>query len=627
MRGEHLVDSPKDYQIINQRGSQIMAIHDTEIEVPEADEVVVVEPRISGRQKFRMLSRTVMNRLRFLAVLAGIGLFLGNWDTIKNHWDRWTHPRAAAVRQLTEGQEFFCPMDPQVTRSGYEPNGDVPNCPICGMPLSTRAKGQKEDLPPGVTGQVTLSPERVQMAGIKTVTIGYRPVSKQIKTVGFVTFDETGLSRIVSRVDGYVDKLYADKTYAMVHKGDPLAEIYSPELYSTARELVLSSKVPSEAELVASARRKLVLLGVSPEDIDRMITAGEASRDIVIRSPRTGHVIEKKIEAGASVEAKMTLFEVADLSTVWIEADVYENDAPFIHAGQEITAKVESYPNRVFKGRIALVHPHLEEATRTNRIRIRLDNPNHELRPGMYAEVTIDTPLETIDPYKSAALYSTVSPGERPGAALSYTSTSAADAHPQQPTADVTRGLFLTVPESAVIDTGEKKIVYVERAEGQYEGREVELGPRQDNFYPVLKGLSAGDKVAAAGSFLIDAETRLNPAAASTYFGATGGEQSGGTTAPAMQKPSGETMTDVRPKPFVSPSPEDLKNINQLPEEDRKLANAQGICPITGNPLGTMGVPVKITLRGKTVFVCCKNCIGKAKRDPDGTLKKLERKP
>jgi hypothetical protein len=192
--------------------------------------------------------------------------------------------------------------------------------------------------------------------------------------------------------------------------------------------------------------------------------------------------------------------------------------------------------------------------------------------------------------------------------------------------ADEKRALFLTVPESAVIDTGAKKIVYVERAEGQYEGREVELGPRQDSFYPVLKGLSAGDKVAAAGSFLIDAETRLNPAAASTYFGATGGEQSGGSPVPAVQKPRGDTMTDARPKPFVALSEEDLKNIEQLPEEDRKLAKAQGICPITGNPLGEMGVPVKITLRGKTVFVCCKSCVGKAKRDPDGTLRKLNSK-
>ena len=586
-----------------------MAIQDTELQEPEADDVIINEHEMTGRQKMWLVGMAILNRLRFLAILVGIGIFIVYWDSIKLHWDRWTHPRAAAVRELPEGQEFFCPMDPQVHESGYQPNGDVPNCPICGMPLSLHGKPGKEELPPGVTGRVTLSPDRVQMAGIRTVAIGYRPMVKKIKTVGYVTFDESGLSRIVSRVDGYVDKLYADKTYAMVRKGDPLAEIYSPDLYSTARELVLSSKEQGASDIAVSARRKLVLLGVDPADIDRMVAAGEPARDVVIRSPRTGHVIEKKIELGASVDAKMTLFEVADLSTVWIEADVYENDAPFLRAGQEISAKVESYPNRLFKGTVALVHPHLEEATRTNRVRIRFENPNHELRPGMYAEVRIDTPLETIEPYKTLAEKLRLTPTPSHGAAM--------------------RPAFLVVPESAVIDTGEKKIVYVERAEGQYEGREVELGPRQDDYYPVLKGLAEGDQVAAAGSFLVDAETRLNPAAASTYFGATGGPQSAaGIPTSNMQQPSHDNVaTRAGNKKNAAFSPEDLKNINQLPEEDRKPAIAQSICPVTGNPLGEMGVPVKITLRGKTVFLCCAGCIGKAKADPDGTLKKLDRKP
>ena len=566
-----------------------MAGQDSEVNKPASGEIIISAPELSSRQKIRLVGMAILNRLRFIAVLIGVLVFVGYWDTIKLHWDRWTHPRAAAVRQLPDGQEFFCPMDPQVTRNGYEPNGDVPNCPICGMPLSLHDKGGKEDLPPGVTGRVTLSPDRVQMAGIKTVPVEYRPMVKHIKTVGYVTFDESGLSRIVSRVDGYIDKLYADKSYAMVHKGEPLAEIYSPELYSTATQLVVSSKVQGEAEIAASARRKLVLLGVSPEDINRMVASGEASQRVTIRAPRTGHVIDKKIVVGASIEAKMTLFEVADLSTVWIEADVYENDAPFLHAGQEISAKVESYPNRIFKGTIALVHPHFEEATRTNRVRIRLDNPNHELRPGMFAEVTIDAQLETIEPYKSLAV----------------------------------KHEFLVVPESAVIDTGEKKIVYVERAEGQYEGREVELGPRQDEFYPVLKGVAEGDKVAAAGSFLVDAETRLNPAAASTYFGATGGQT---LAAPASSR---KVAADNRakPGPRAQPTAENLKNIDMLPnDEDRRQAKVQGICPITDRPLGWMGAPVKITLRGRSLFVCCKNCVGKAKADPEGTLKKLDQK-
>ena len=455
------------------------------------------EQQMTGRQKLWLIFLVITKRLRFLAILAGVGLFVGYWDTVKNHWDRWAHPRAAAVRELPEGQEFFCPMHPQVTRNGYESNGDVPICPICGMPLSLHDKGAKEELPPGVTGRVSLSPERIAMAGIKTATIGYRPMSRQTKTVGYVTYDESRMSRVVSRVEGYVEKLYVDKTFTVVRKGDALAEIYSPELYSTAKELILAKRSNVSPELAESARQKLLLLGVSEEEIAAITASREPPKRLVIRSPQSGYVIDKKIVRGASVEPKMTLLEIADLSSVWVEAEVYEKDLAFLSPGQKVAAKVDAWSEQTFRGVLAMIYPQVEAATRTNRVRVRLDNAGGDLRPGMFAEVTIDTPLETIEPYKSLAV----------------------------------KHEFLVVPESAVIDTGAKKIVYIERAEGQYEGHEVELGPRQDDFYPVLKGLAAGDRVAAAGSFLVDAETRLNPAAASIYFGASGGAAAGGSAA------------------------------------------------------------------------------------------------
>ena len=166
------------------------------------------------------------------------------------------------------------------------------------MPLSIRKKGEAAKLPPGVTGRVQLSPERIQLAGIQTVPVEYRPMAKQTKTVGYVTFDESRLSRIVSRVDGYVEKLYVDKTFTVVHKGDPLAEIYSPELYSTARELVVASRGGGVGDLAAAARSKLLLLGVSQQEIDAIAAAGKPSPRLVIRSPQTGYVVEKKIVRG-----------------------------------------------------------------------------------------------------------------------------------------------------------------------------------------------------------------------------------------------------------------------------------------------------------------------------------------
>ena len=141
------------------------------------------QPMTRG-QKFRLVGLVILKRVRFIAILAGVGLFIGYWDTVMNYWDKWTQGQSAASRELEPGHEFYCPMDPQVVRSTYEPNGDVPKCPICGMPLSQRKKGETAKLPAGITGRVQLSPERIQLAGVKTVAVQYRPATEQTKTVG-----------------------------------------------------------------------------------------------------------------------------------------------------------------------------------------------------------------------------------------------------------------------------------------------------------------------------------------------------------------------------------------------------------------------------------------------------------
>lgn len=590
-------------------------------------------PPMTGRQKLRLVGLVILKRVRFIAILAAVGLFIGYWETIENYWDKWTRPKAAAVRQLEPGQEFFCPMHPQVVRTTFEPNGDVPLCPICGMPLSVRKKGEAAKLPVGVTGRVQLTPERVQQAGIRTVPVQSRPVTRQTTTVGYVAFDESRLSKVVSRVMGYVERLYVDKTYATVREGEPLAELYSPELYSTAQEILLAARPGAPPSgLVASARQRLELFGVSPQEIDTILASGKPSPRLVIRSPQHGYVIEKKVVEGSSVEPGMTLLEVADLSAVWIEAEVYEKDIALLQPGQKIEATVEALPNRTFTGRLALIYPRVDVATRTNRVRFELPNPGHALRPGMFATVKINTPLEEIEPFKS--LVRSKAPIVLAG--------SAGGAHPGG-AEGLAENEFLVVPELAVVDTGTKKVVYVEVEPGLFEGREVELGPRVElvdgarrvDYYPVVKGLAAGQRVAAAGAFLIDAETRLNPAAASTYFGATGGSPSSGRTsqpAPSSPRPGDQTSRTEKDspvfaarKPGQSPelSKEELANIGQLPEADRPLALAQRVCPITGAALGSMGVPVKITLRGQPVFLCCKGCVGKAKREPEETLKKV----
>ena len=570
---------------------------------------VPVEKPLTRRQRAWLFTLVAFKRIRFIAVLLAVGLFIGYWDTVKNHWDKWTRPQAAASRALGPDQEFYCPMDPQVTREGYEPNGDIPKCPICGMPLSIHTKGEKVDLPEGITGRVQLTPERVHLAGIKTVSLVARPMNRQTQTVGTITYDESRLSRVVSRVDGYVEKLYVDTTFAYVHEGDKLAEIYSPTLYATAKELLLAARTKVVGDMEQSARKKLRLLGVSDEEIGGILSSGEPASRLVIRSPRTGYVVDKKVVVGASIEPNMTLLEVADLSTVWVEADVYEKDVPFLKAGETVETTVAAYPNRTFTGKVALVYPRMETATRTNRIRFELDNVGQALRPGMYATVTIHTPLE-------------------PAAASAETNRVALAGY----TSERPRGEYLVVPERAVVDTGKKKVVYVEREPGLFEGVEVELGPKSGDVFPVLNGLQPGDKVAAAGAFLIDAETRLNPAAAAMYFGATGAPKQDSRPPATMPSQRGASDNEPTDKPAdaqplrdrVTLSAEQRKNIEQLPDEaDRQAALAQRVCPVTEKPLGSMGVPVKVTLRAQAVFLCCKGCVGKAKRNPDEMLEKL----
>jgi Cu(I)/Ag(I) efflux system membrane fusion protein len=282
-------------------------------------------------------------------------------------------------------------------------------------------------------------------------------------------------------------------------------------------------------------------------------------------------VFEKRVVEGDRVEAGQTLFEVADLSTVWIEGELYEKDAVALEPGRTVEATVDAYPGRVFTGRVSLVHPHVETTTRTLRVRCEFENPQHELRPGMFATLQFQTPIVETEPFRSKlaadreliALASADVPesterdeaiaalqkvcpvtGDKLGsmgtpvrAVVDLRVVMLCCASCKEKLADrpayylarmsaVTDDGVLAVPERSVIDTGSQKIVYVEREPGVFDGVPVTLGPRAGAYYSVVDGVLAGDRVAAAGAFLVDAETRLNPSASAAYFGASGGPES-----------------------------------------------------------------------------------------------------
>jgi len=515
-------------------------------------------------QKFRMIVKVVELRLRFIALMAATGLVFGYWDTIWNYYEKWSRP-AAEQHAAASDTEFFCPMHPTVVQA--EPG----SCPICGMPLSKRKKGEKASLPPGVTARIALSPMRVSQAGVRTAEVGFRPLAETVTTVGSVVFDERRLARISSKSKGMarVERLFVNFTGTPVRQGEPLAELYSPELYQAIQETLLAQRHAAQPgrmqtsigraalgepdTLLRSAKEKLQLWGITAKQVDEILAKGKADFKLPILSPISGVVVRKNIVEGQYVAEGEAMFEVADLSHVWIQAQVYEDQISLVQVGQAVEATVEAYPGQVFKGKVAFKDPLLNPATRTLNVRYDLENPDGRIQPGMFATVTLRTPVSDLPAFKSRLAQS---PGARGLARKARLTVE------EQKTCLVTnlklgamgdpvpvdvegRHLWicceacegklkgqpakflaklepapqdsvLSVPESAVIDTGKKKIVFVEAEPGVFEGREVVLGPPSGELYPVLDGLAPGEKVAEAGAFLLDAETRLNAGAAPT---------------------------------------------------------------------------------------------------------------
>ncbi len=506
-------------------------------------------------EAIRFFVGAVEVRLRFIAVLVGIGLIISYWETLKTYWDRWTRPPVSQA-VLESGTEFYCPMHPQVVRDKLEPDGSVPKCPICGMPLSKRRKGESAPLPEGVVSRVQFSPYHIHAAGIRTVDVTVRPLVYRVRTVGYIAYDETKRARVVTRTGGYLEKLYVNETFQEVQENQRLAEIYSPELYAAIEELRIAER-NNQRLLADAARRKLWLLGVAENDIQQALRT-EGTYRLVLRAPRGGLVISKPILEGEAVQAGQMLLELADLSTVWIEADVFEQDVALVEVGQKVSVQVEAWPDETFPGEVALVYPQINEQTRTARVRFSMRNPDYRVRPGMYATVEIKIPIHESPRFRPLFAHSMSSESQEDEVSLvarqkvcpitgarlgSMGKPFRAEADHQvvylccagckskfqaDPAAAVARLRTLTeegvlaVPEEAVIDTGVQTLVYVEREPGLFEGVPVKLGPRAEGYYAVVEGLLPGDRVAATGAFLIDAETRLNPAAAAAYFGASG---------------------------------------------------------------------------------------------------------
>jgi Barrel-sandwich domain of CusB or HlyD membrane-fusion/Heavy metal binding domain len=378
--------------------------------------------------------RVVLVRLRLLAVPLAAFAVVVSWPLLRNYWDRLTTGKPAGAEAVSVDTEYFCPMCPGVL-------ADWPTrCPVCNMTLVRRKRGEAVPLPDGVVARMQLSPYRVQLAGIQTTPVGYRPLAREVTVVGI------------------------------------------------------------------------------------------AEREAV------------------------------DRKQVLVEAEVFEKDLGYLAEGRAAEATCEACPGRTFTGKVRDVQ--------VRRVRLEVEDPQQELRPGLLVTARVRAPVQEMEPFRARG------------------------------TADG----VLAVPESAVVDTGTRKVVYVERMPGMFDGVEVVLGPRCGDWFPVASGLEVGQKVATTGAFLLDAEAKLNPSLAASYFGA------------------GKTPESAPPPPDMSKV---AKTLAKLSPADRALAERQKVCPVTGEPLGSMGTPPAVVVEGKTVFLCCKGCEGALRKNPEKYLPKL----
>ena len=377
-----------------------------------------------------------------------------------------------------------CTMHPSVKMK--EPG----KCPICAMDLVPVRKesggagaGRATESAPAVPEKslFTVDPRRQQMIGVRTDAVATRRLDRTISTIGRVSLDERRITHVHTKFSGWINKVFVDYTWQHVRKGEPLFTIYSPELVSTQEEYLLAVKAQSTLgdhaiqevsggahSLLKAARRRLLLWDISEDQIEKLARTGEVRKDLVVHSPAEGHVTHRNAFENMRVEPGTEIYTIADHSSVWVHVEIYEHDIPLVRLGQHASMTVESYPGRRFFGKVTYIEPHVMEQTRTLRVRLEFPNADLTLKPGMYAEVKLNVPSRTV----------------------------------------------VAVPDSAVLRTGERDIVFVDHGEGRMELRQVQLGGRAGDYYAVLKGLKVGEKIVVAGNFLIDAESKVQGAIA-----------------------------------------------------------------------------------------------------------------
>lgn len=409
------------------------------------------------------------------ALAAGGGYWIGARKSGGEHG-------AAPVAQSTAVAPVGAKKEPKLlyyrNPMGLPDTSPTPKKDPMGMDYVPVYEGAQEE-EPTPANQIRISTEKIQKLGVRTEVASLRALDKLVRAAGRVEPDERRTYAISPKFEGYVERLHVNATGQPVARGQALFEVYSPELVSAQREYAIAAQgvdslneAGGEAQagmrqLAASSLMRLKNWDISEEQVKALAKSGETKRTLTFRSPVSGIVTEKKALQGMRFMPGEALYQVADLSAVWVVGDVFEQDIGLVKVGAGATVKINAYPEKIFKGAVTYIYPTLTAETRTIPVRIELANPGQLLKPGMYAQMEV---------------------------------------------AVATKGSVVTVPISAVIDSGTRRIVLIQAGEGRFEPREVKLGARSDTYVEVIEGVKDGEPVVVAANFLIDAESNLKAA-------------------------------------------------------------------------------------------------------------------
>jgi len=552
-----------------------------------------------------------MKTVRFIVLLLVTLALAGGVAGLLTGCDR---SQAAATGNDTNKTLYTCGMHPQVVQ-------DHPgNCSICGMRLTAvrkpgaatsslataagerKIKFYKSTMMPGEVSptprkdsmgmdmvpvyeeeaaaaesqQIAVDPVTTQNMGIRTAVVTRGPLRRTIRTVGVIDYDETALADVTTKFKGWIEKLYVNATGQLLMKGDPLFEIYSPELYSAQREylVALGQSAGSEradaprSTIADSALTKLKFFDISDDQIADLDRTRQPSKTVRILAPQDGFVMDKMVVEGQMVDAGMKIFRLADLGLVWVQAQIYEQDMNYIKLGQEAMVTLSYLPDREFRGRVTYIYPNVDEKTRTARVRMEFHNPGYFLKPGMFATVQVTSELE-------------------PSALL--------------------------IPDMAILRSGEKTTVFAAVEGGKFEPRTVTLGPQAENdYYQVLSGLKEGERIVTSGQFMLDSESQLREAIQKmiepTKTGTPPVNQTNTTSGPALvQAPMPGMNSQPGTGATEASEPAAVKYICPMPEHVSIEYDHPGKCAICGMTLVPVSAAIlqKLQPGGKLLYYTC----------------------